>query len=353
MKRKALEELEFPFADPTYDYTFKMIFNENHLDLLRDFLNAMWEFKGKELIEEVSILDPLLNKDDSYAVSSTVDVRCRTREGKEIAVEMQRFYKDYFLPRTQSYMAQMIASQVKVGESSQYHTKMKATYVLVIAKEDLFVKEYEFKNTSPIDDHAFEKTVIPYVKELREEFPGNKIYKKFFELPRFERYEARLSSEELNSDKIQWLKFFVGCDKIKEVPLGVNHSIQKAYEIMDMRQWDADQREAIWARQSLIEAEAEERKREAEEHEREVKKLKEEKKEAELKGEVKIMINFIKKGMDLENLQKFLSEEFNLTQISNIYDQVKANPDCNADNIVEMLGQSDVVKEKGIDKLDA
>lgn len=146
------------FADRTYDDTFKMIFNERNLDILRDFLNVMLEFK--DLIEEIQIIDPSLNKINFEGVASTVDVRCKTKEGKEIAVEMQRFYKRYFLPRTQSYMAQMIASQIKVGESSQYHTKMQDTYILVIAQEDLFVKDYEFKNTNSINDTHFEKTIV-------------------------------------------------------------------------------------------------------------------------------------------------------------------------------------------------
>lgn len=356
MRRKASDRSSNRFADPTYDYTFKDIFHEVNLNLVRDFLNDMLGFEGRDLIEELQIINPAINP-NFRLVASTVDVRCKTKDGKEIAIEMQRNYKDYFLPRTQSYVAQMIASQVKRGESSQYHTKMKDTYVLVIAKEDLFVRDYEFKNTKSADDVHFEKTVVPYVTDLKEEVPGNKMYWKFFELRRFERYIGNLSLEELNSHKIQWLKFFTDCGTIEKIPPGIDGSIKRAYELMDMEKWDRDKQLKYWELKSLADGEAEERKREAEEHEREVKRLKEEKQEAEvkaeLKGEVKILIDLIKGGMDLETLQKFLSSAFDTDQISTVYYQVNLNPDCHADDIIGLLGKEDQVKEKAADKMDS
>lgn len=265
-----LPEVYF-FAEPTYDQTFKMLFCQKQEKLLKHFLNHLLDSKDDQVIDSLKVLDPAVNNDDAEGVKSTVDVRCTTKKGKEIAIEMQRSYKQYFLPRTQEYMAKIVAGQVRKGESALYHLKMRDTYVLVIAKEDLFTKDYSLEQITEKTDKKYEKTVVPYIEELNQRMPGNKMHWKFFELKRFARYRHEISEEKIHeSPKLQWLDFFNNCGIMKEIPSNIDPTIKEAYKVMEMANWSPEQREKYWALKSLEVSEAEERKREQEERQKEL-----------------------------------------------------------------------------------
>lgn len=179
------------FADPTYDITFKMLFaNDKYKHILISLLNSFLGFEGTEKeIQEVEINSPDLQQESISGVKGAVDVLCTTTNKKKIAVEMQRTYKEYFLPRTQEYMSKIIAQQVLSGESAKYHEVMLDTYVLAIGKKNIFYGEkYKIQGT----DNFFEKTVVPTIVETAEEVPGNKMHWKFFELPRFAKEYSNL-----------------------------------------------------------------------------------------------------------------------------------------------------------------
>jgi hypothetical protein len=63
-------------------------------------------------------------------IQGSVDVLCTTKNNQKIAIEMQRQYKNYFLPRSQEYMAKIIAGQVKAGQGGEYNTALMDTYYL-------------------------------------------------------------------------------------------------------------------------------------------------------------------------------------------------------------------------------
>lgn len=298
------------FAEPTYDQTFKMLFCQKQEKLLKHFLNHLLDFQDNKLIVSLKVIDPAVNNDDTEGVKSTVDVRCTTKEGKEIAVEMQRSYKQYFLPRTQEYMAKIVAGQVRKGESALYHLKMKDTYVLVIAKEDLFIRDYSLEQLIGTTDKEYEKTVVPYIVKLNQEIPGNKMHWKFFELQRFARQRDNISEEEIiKSPKLQWLDFFNNCGMMEKIPSNIDPIIKEAYKTMEMANWTPEQREKYWALKSLEVSEAEERKKEKQEHEQEVEEAKQKskqegkiegRKEGEQKGKLKGEISQIKTLIELE-----------------------------------------------------
>lgn len=161
-----------------------------------------------------------------------MDIRCVTESGKEIAIEMQNTYKDYFLPRMQSYMACMMEGKVQKGESNQYHIKLKDAYILVIAKKNIFIDGYAVEMQEDEVDDLYKKTVVPYIRELKQEIPGNKMHWKFFELARF---ESKMQGKKFGKDQIkeQWLEFLIKCSKMEEVPEEVDDTIKQAYEIME------------------------------------------------------------------------------------------------------------------------
>ena len=64
MRLSAPKEHDEVFADPTYDFTFKMLFgNEANKDILISVLNGLLNFRGNEQIEDVSIISNELPSD--------------------------------------------------------------------------------------------------------------------------------------------------------------------------------------------------------------------------------------------------------------------------------------------------
>ena len=152
------------FADPTYDATFKMIFgNEQHKKLLISLINNLLDFKNEQEVKEIHLITTEIPIAYAGHLKTAIDVRCKTSDGREILVEIQRKYKEYFLNSSQYYMAKAISVQLEDGQSALYNTKMLPVYVLAISRETLF----KFKN-----DPSFEKTVVPTIKENNYiEFP--------------------------------------------------------------------------------------------------------------------------------------------------------------------------------------
>jgi predicted transposase/invertase (TIGR01784 family) len=230
------------FADPTYDATFKMLFaNNNHKDVLMSFLNNLLGFTGDNAIDslELSIIDPYLGTEYVSSIQSTIDVRCRTISGREISIEMQRKNKDYFIPRTQDYMAKLLSTQIKEGEGQQYHNKLHDTYILVLAKQNLFVGNYTLNGDS---NAYYEKTFKPTCEELgHQEMPGNKMHWKFFELNKFKMHTKGTAVNNLDSIKEQWLDFLVNCNSNLTIPENLDDKIKEGYKIMKMANWNRDQ----------------------------------------------------------------------------------------------------------------
>ena len=143
---KSKEDQEI-FADPTYDVSFKMLFGcDENKDILISLLNSLLDFE-----DEKQIVDVTINASDFIVAGITdiqgaVDILCTTKTKQKIAVEMQRKYKEYFLPRSQEYMSKIIAGQVKEGEGQCYDTALMETYILAIEKENIFRGKYMLKD---------------------------------------------------------------------------------------------------------------------------------------------------------------------------------------------------------------
>jgi len=312
-----------------------MIFCQKQEKLLKHFLNHLLNFKDDQVIASLKVLDPAVNNDDTEGVKSTVDVRCTTKEGKEIAIEMQRSYKRYFLPRTQEYMAKIVAGQVRKGESALYHLKMKDTYVLVIAKEDLFTRDYSLEQVIGATDKQYEKTVVPYIEELNQKMPGNKMHWKFFELGRFAKYRNEISEEKiLRYPKLQWLDFFNNCGIIKKIPGNIDPTIKEAYKVMEIASWSPAQKEKYWALKSLEVSEAEERKREQEERQKELEEVKlkakaagkiEGKIEGEFIGKLKAEISTIKAAIRWNIPKQQIIPELKFLTDPKVFDKLESN----------------------------
>ena len=48
---------------------------------------------------------------------------------------------------------------MKSGESNKHRTQLQKIYILVLSREDLFIRAYKLEN-----DKLYEKTVVPMIK---------------------------------------------------------------------------------------------------------------------------------------------------------------------------------------------
>jgi len=320
-----------PFADPTLDVSFKMLFGQDkNKDILISLLNSLLNFKGIDTIIDVKIssgelvVSNISNKKEEMGITSAVDLLC-INEGKQlIAIEIQGQKKNYFLTREQEYMAKLISGQVKEGQGEEYHEKVLNTYIIVIGKDNMFVG-----NTALKDQKLFELDVKPMVIQTNEIVPGNKMHWKFFELPKFEastqyakikKYDKLDEFSEMNllnekfewlksNLKEQWLEFLIDCNSQTEVP-DRNELIKKGYNIMKLATWDPKDQTLYW-KQKQNEIDAVQQKEFDKEEAFEKGKL-EGKWKGEVKGEIKQIKFGLKYKMDEEKIAedlKFLKKD--------------------------------------------
>ena len=282
------------FADPTYDFTFKMLFgNEENKDILISALNSLLNFEGDRQIEEVTIISNELLTEGVGDIKSSVDILCTTQNNKKIAVEMQRQYKSYFLPRSQEYMSKLIIGQVKDGQGGKYDEVLMETYVLCIGKQNIFRGTYQVAK----EHDTYEKTVVPMIQEHGVEVPGNRMYWKFYELLKFTKEFKSKAIGSSDPIKHQWLDFLVKCGTQSEIPEDIDEIIKRGYKIMEVAKWTEDQRALYWKQKSNEENDLWESNREKEEI---AQKSKEEGKiEGEKIGQLKGEIQQVKFGIKL------------------------------------------------------
>ena len=249
LKKLAESDIKIPeiFADPTFDVTFKMLFgNDAHKDILISLINSLLGFQGeKEIIAvEINTNELPISKFSSdrgeSGVTSAVDILCTNKGKHKIAIEMQGQRTKYFLAREQEYMAKLISNQVKEGEGKLYNEKVLETYIIVIGKANIF-----FGSTALKDQKLFELDIMPLVMQTYEVVPFNKMFWKFFELPKFKESSNYKSMSKDSPLKEQFLEFLLDCSEKEEEP-DRDEIIKKAYEVMKVAKWDGDKKALYW-----------------------------------------------------------------------------------------------------------
>ena len=324
------------FADPTYDITFKMLFaNDAHKNILISLLNSLLGFTGDQEIQDVTIQSPELQKENASGVKGAVDVLCETKNGKKIAVEMQRQYKEYFLPRLLEYMSKIVSGQVMVGQSKQYHKELLDTYILAIGKDNIFKGIYEIAS-----DTLFEKTVKPIIIETGQVIPGNKMCWKFFELRRFAQQHKDGTINKESSLKFQWLNFLLHCSEKEEIPEDMDPIIQEGYNIMKVAKWDSATRVLYWKQKADERSELLEAKRLQEEQ------YKHGFDSGQLKGEIKGEISKVKFSIKYKVPLKEIASDLQFLTHNKVKDKLEQNINYIQDHINDT--DSDICEELGL-----
>ena len=241
------------FADPTLDVTFKMLFGQDkNKDILISLLNSLLNFTGEKEIEDVEInsnelpiafFNEVKNKS---GITSSVDILCINKGKQKIAIEMQGQKTKYFLSREQEYMSKLISGQVKEGEGKKYHEKVLETYILILGKQNMFPKGL-ISNSK-----LFEIDVVPTIVQTGEIVPDNKMYWKFYELPKFKKNNIYKNGiDKSDNIKYQWLEFLIDCGSLLKTP-DRHDLIKKCYDLMIIAKWDHDTKVLYWKQKQSL-----------------------------------------------------------------------------------------------------
>jgi len=119
----------------TMDGIFKMYFErKGNLPQLRKFLKTYLDLSNEDL-QEITILNPGLQKANPNNKGFTVDLYLKTKVGNDIHIEMQTSDHINFEERVQLYNARIAGAQLLVGED---YGEVKRTISLVITKYRIF-----------------------------------------------------------------------------------------------------------------------------------------------------------------------------------------------------------------------
>ncbi len=201
------------FISPRTDYAFKKIFgSENSKKILISFLNAILNFKGKNKIISLEILDPYSLPKIKGLKNSCVDVKVKTKCDKQIIIEMQIANEIGFDKRVLYNVAKQYANQIKSAED---YINLNPVIGITIADFVMFkeIKKY-----------------INYfiIKEKTEDFEYNgDIELVFVELSKFKK-----GLSELKSIQDKWLYFLQEAENLEVIPneLSQDKIIKEAFD---------------------------------------------------------------------------------------------------------------------------
>ena len=219
---------------PKYDFVFKYIFgSENHKDLLIALLSDVLGLPEEEF-DGIEIINSELLKQFKEDKKGILDVRIKTKLGKQIDVEIQILPTDYMAERTIFYWSKMYTSQIKPGET---YDKLKKCVTINIV---------DFKCT-PLKQlyssyHLTEDKTGYRLTDIIEVY--------FLEIP-------KLFDDDIERDEtdpiVQWMQFLDGKSKgVMEMLAEKNKNIKKAYDLLQIISKDEKARMLYEAQQAEV-----------------------------------------------------------------------------------------------------
>ena len=137
-----MKQVEERYISLLTDFGFKRIFGTAmNKDLLICFLNSL--FNGKQVVRDVSYLNPEHVGDVYTDRKAIFDVYCEGENGEKFIVEMQNAYQTYFKDRSLFYSTFPIREQAPKG--NDWNFKLNHVYTVALLNfnmnEDAFDKE--------------------------------------------------------------------------------------------------------------------------------------------------------------------------------------------------------------------
>jgi len=219
---------------PKYDFVFKYIFgNEKHKDLLIALLSDILGVPNEEF-EGIEIINSELLKEFKEDKKGILDVRVRTRSGKQIDVEIQILPTDYMAERTIFYWSKMYTSQIHPGDT--YDNLKKCVTINIVDFECTPLKKLYSSYHLTEDETGYRLTDILEVH--------------FLEIQKL--FDKDIIRDE-NDPVVQWMEFLDGKSKgAMEMLAEKNKDIKKAYNLLQIISKDEKARMLYEARQAEI-----------------------------------------------------------------------------------------------------
>jgi predicted transposase/invertase (TIGR01784 family) len=219
---------------PKIDFVFKLIFgDEKHKDLLIAFLSAVLGLPEREF-QEISIINTELLREFTEDKKGILDVRAKTRAGKQIDVEIQILPTEFMPERTMFYWSKMYLSQVKSGDT--YDRLMKCITINIVDFKCVPLNKLHTKYHLTEDETGYKLTDILEVH--------------FLELPKLFENEVL---KDANDPIVQWMQFIDAKSKgVMEMLAEKNNDIKKAYDLLQIISKDDKARMVYEAREAEL-----------------------------------------------------------------------------------------------------
>ncbi len=213
------------FVDIKNDIAFRKIFgNENKKIILISFLNAIMKLKGKNIIEDVEILNPYQLPIIKNLKASIIDVKARDKRGKTYIIEMQVAEPDGLDKRLLYYASKEYSQQIESGE---YYTKLRPV---------IFIGIFDFKFNE--GDKYLSHHAVCDVENGERTIKDMDFY--FIELPKFN--EPLVELTEI-TDK--WIFFIKEVENLDVMPKNVDdEGLKAAYQDANKHSWKKEELEA-------------------------------------------------------------------------------------------------------------
>ncbi|MEW6378219.1 MAG: Rpn family recombination-promoting nuclease/putative transposase [bacterium] len=208
------EQENMRFLNPKTDFAFKKIFGSRQSkDILISFINAMLRFSPEHEIINLTIIDPYQAPQIKGMKDTCLDVKARSKDGREIIIEMQVLNVAGFEKRILYNAAKSYSNQLDEGDD---YPKLNPVIALTITDFIMFDEP---------------KIISKFcLTEKDDFFPclNSDLELVFVELPKFDKTEEQLADI---TDK--WLYFLKHARSLDIVPhtLKVEKPISKAFKI--------------------------------------------------------------------------------------------------------------------------
>ena len=229
MAQKTTKIPRLPLTD---DYIFKRVFAfEGNESVLKDLLEAIL----RKNIKNVTIKNPEIIPYEREDKRGLLDIKAETDDGTVLDIEMQMEDKKNIEERGTLYLANMITSQLQVGDD---YTTLKKSIVIFITNYN-FLKRNSYHSIGKI---KFNKTLkeeyVDMGYKTEDEEASKYIEFHYIELPK---YKKKNSSKFTKLD--QWM--CVLTDRKEEMMLAEkeNKEIKKAMNTLDYISSDPKERE--------------------------------------------------------------------------------------------------------------
>ena len=229
MAQKTTKIPRLPLTD---DYIFKRVFAfEGNESVLKDLLEAIL----RKNIKNVTIKNPEIIPYEREDKRGLLDIKAETDDGTVLDIEMQMEDKKNIEERGTLYLANMITSQLQVGDD---YTTLKKSIVIFITNYN-FLKRNSYHSIGKIKfDKTLKEEYIDMGYKTEDEEASKYIEFHYIELPK---YKKKTQSEFTKLD--QWMCVFTNRKGEMMLAEKENKEIKKAMNTLDYISADPRERE--------------------------------------------------------------------------------------------------------------